>query len=91
MAEPVTFAFSGRTAMNRFLKAPMTERLCKWNDEDKGEDIVSQSSHPSRQSTPLSMYLTTYLLTRTYRPTVATQPQNTPVYTPAGEKDKSES
>ncbi|EXJ65206.1 hypothetical protein A1O7_01547 [Cladophialophora yegresii CBS 114405] len=36
--EPVTFAFSGRTAKNRFLKAPMTERLCHWNKE--GEDIV---------------------------------------------------
>lgn len=44
LSEPITFAFSGRTAMNRFLKAPMTERLCKWNDEDKGEDIVSLDS-----------------------------------------------
>lgn len=41
LAQPITFAFSGKTAMNRFLKAPMTERLCKWNDEDNGEDIVS--------------------------------------------------
>ncbi len=38
LKEPVTFAFSGRTAKNRFLKAPMTERLCEWNRE--GEDIV---------------------------------------------------
>lgn len=38
LKEPITFAFSGRTAKNRFLKAPMTERLCKWNKE--GEDIV---------------------------------------------------
>jgi hypothetical protein len=40
LAEPLTFAFSGRTAKNRFLKAPMTERLCHWNKE--GEDIVSR-------------------------------------------------
>lgn len=38
LAEPVTFAFSGRTAKNRFLKAPMTERLCRWNKD--GENIV---------------------------------------------------
>ena len=38
LKESITFAFSGRTAKNRFLKAPMTERLCKWNKE--GEDIV---------------------------------------------------
>jgi hypothetical protein len=48
--EPVTFAFSDRTAKNRFLKAPMTERLCYWNKE--GEDIVwahpiSSLSHSS--------------------------------------------
>lgn len=35
---PITFAFSGRMAKNRLLKAPMTERLCRWNKE--GEDIV---------------------------------------------------
>lgn len=39
LAEPITFPFSGLTAKNRFLKAPMTERLCSWNKED--EDIVS--------------------------------------------------
>ncbi|KAI1614248.1 hypothetical protein EDD37DRAFT_128270 [Exophiala viscosa] len=38
--EPITFAFSGRTAKNRFLKAPMTERLCHWNKE--GEDISAR-------------------------------------------------
>ena len=37
--EPITLPFSGRIAKNRFLKAPMTERLCQWNAE--GEDIVS--------------------------------------------------
>ena len=36
--ESITFAFSGKIAKNRFLKAPMTERLCHWNKE--GEDIV---------------------------------------------------
>ena len=38
LKQSVTFAFSGQTAKNRFLKAPMTERLCHWNKE--GEDIV---------------------------------------------------
>lgn len=38
LKEPITFAFSKRTAKNRFLKAPMTERLCHWNKD--GEDIV---------------------------------------------------
>ena len=37
LKQSITFAFSGRTAKNRFLKAPMTERLCHWNKE--GEDI----------------------------------------------------
>lgn len=45
--EPVKFAFSGRTAKNRFLKAPMTERLCHWNKE--GEDIVCASQLESQQ------------------------------------------
>ena len=39
LGESVTLPFSGKTAKNRFLKAPMTERLCQWNKE--GEDIVS--------------------------------------------------
>lgn len=33
LAEPLTFTFSGRTTKNRFLKAPLTERLCHWNAE----------------------------------------------------------
>ncbi|KAF4551541.1 NADH:flavin oxidoreductase/NADH oxidase-like protein 2 [Elsinoe fawcettii] len=33
LGEPLTFAFSGRTTPNRFLKAPMTERLCTWNTD----------------------------------------------------------
>ena len=37
LEESITFPFSGRTAKNRFLKAPMTERLCHWNKD--GEDI----------------------------------------------------
>lgn len=48
LAEPLKFEFSGKTAMNRFLKAPMTERLCRWNDEDKGEDIVSYATKRQR-------------------------------------------
>ena len=35
LGEPLTFLFSGRTAPNRFLKAPMTERLCHWNTPDQ--------------------------------------------------------
>lgn len=31
--------------MNRFLKAPMTERLCRWNSE--GEDIVGNMAKTS--------------------------------------------
>ena len=31
LSEQVTLPFSGRVAKNRFLKAPMTERLCSWN------------------------------------------------------------
>lgn len=34
LSQPITFPFSGRTAYNRFLKAPMTERLCHWSNED---------------------------------------------------------
>lgn len=41
LRQPITFPFSGRTAKNRLLKAPMTERLCNWNKE--GEDIVNLS------------------------------------------------
>ncbi|KXT02641.1 hypothetical protein AC578_1164 [Pseudocercospora eumusae] len=40
LKESITFPFSGRTAKNRFLKTPMTERLCKWNAE--GEDISAR-------------------------------------------------
>ncbi len=46
LKEPITFAFSGRTAKNRFLKAPMTERLCHWNKD--GEDI-SARGYPSEE------------------------------------------
>ncbi len=49
LAEPITFHFSKRTAPNRFLKAPMTERLCHWNEVGvPGEDIVrfNESSPP---------------------------------------------
>lgn len=46
LKESITFPFSGRTAKNRFLKAPMTERLCHWNKE--GEDI-SARGFPSEE------------------------------------------
>lgn len=31
LSQPLQFAFSGRTAPNRFLKSAMTERLCTWS------------------------------------------------------------
>ncbi|KAI9693144.1 MAG: hypothetical protein M1822_005140 [Bathelium mastoideum] len=40
LKESVTFPFSGRTAKNRFLKAPMTERLSRWDTEN--EDITAR-------------------------------------------------
>lgn len=40
LSQSVTFPFSGRTAKNRLLKAPMTERLCHWNKD--GEDISAR-------------------------------------------------
>ncbi|RVX67421.1 hypothetical protein B0A52_08774 [Exophiala mesophila] len=49
--EPITLPFSGRIAKNRFLKAPMTERLCQWNAE--GEDI-------SNRGVPTPEYLHLY-------------------------------
>lgn len=50
LAQPITFAFSGRVAKNRFLKAPMTERLCHWNKE--GEPINARG-FPSEEYTRL--------------------------------------
>ena len=44
LAEPITFPFSGRVAKNRFLKAPMTERLCHWN---KPDEPISKRGFPS--------------------------------------------
>ena len=46
LGESITFPFSGRTAKNRFLKAPMTERLCHWNKD--GEDINARG-YPSEE------------------------------------------
>lgn len=46
LKEPITFPFSKRTAKNRFLKGPMTERLCHWNAE--GEDISARGV-PSKE------------------------------------------
>ena len=34
LGQQITFPFSKRIACNRFLKGPMTERLCTWDDED---------------------------------------------------------
>ena len=34
LVEPLKFAFSGRVAQNRFLKAAMTERLSSWDQHD---------------------------------------------------------
>lgn len=38
LKQSLTLPFSGRTVMNRLMKAPMTERLCHWNKY--GEDFV---------------------------------------------------
>lgn len=35
LAEPLTFAFSGKTAPNRFMKAALTERLSSWHPTNK--------------------------------------------------------
>ena len=50
LSDSITFPYSGRTAKNRFLKAPMTERLCLWNKD--GEDI-SARGFPSEEYTRL--------------------------------------
>jgi 2,4-dienoyl-CoA reductase-like NADH-dependent reductase (Old Yellow Enzyme family) len=50
LAEPITFPFSGRTAKNRFLKAPMTERLCHWNKDD---EPINARGFPSEEYTRL--------------------------------------
>jgi 2,4-dienoyl-CoA reductase-like NADH-dependent reductase (Old Yellow Enzyme family) len=44
LAQPITFPFSGKTAKNRFLKAPMTERLCTWNAPN---EPISNRGHPT--------------------------------------------
>lgn len=38
LGDAIRLPFSGRVAKNRFLKAPMTERLCSWNVDS--DDIV---------------------------------------------------
>jgi len=52
LQQPITFPFSGRTAKNRFLKAPMTERLCDWNTDD-GDDDIRGRGYPSEEYTRL--------------------------------------
>jgi 2,4-dienoyl-CoA reductase-like NADH-dependent reductase (Old Yellow Enzyme family) len=50
LAQPITFPFSNRTAKNRFLKAPMTERLCHWNKDD---EPINARGFPSEEYTRL--------------------------------------
>lgn len=50
LAQPITFPFSNRTAPNRFLKAPMTERLCHWNADGSP---ISARGFPSAAYTRL--------------------------------------
>ena len=50
LAQSITFSFSGRTAKNRFLKAPMTERLCHWNKDD---EPINARGFPSEEYTRL--------------------------------------
>lgn len=50
LQQPITFPFSGRTAKNRFLKAPMTERLCHWNKDD---EPIENRGFPSEEYTRL--------------------------------------
>ena len=45
LGESVTLPFSGRIAPNRFLKAPMTERLCQWNSPSS--DDITLRGFPS--------------------------------------------
>jgi 2,4-dienoyl-CoA reductase-like NADH-dependent reductase (Old Yellow Enzyme family) len=49
-ALPITLPFSQRTALNRFLKAPMTERLCTWNTPDQP---ITVRGHPTPEYTRL--------------------------------------
>ena len=44
LKESIHFPFSNRVAFNRFLKAPMTERLCKW-PKNHQEDIVFETTN----------------------------------------------
>lgn len=54
LASPLTFEFSGRTAKNRFLKAPMTERLCSWSGPNN--DIVRHYTLESARPMFFSRY-----------------------------------
>ncbi|TVY91628.1 NADH-dependent flavin oxidoreductase [Lachnellula willkommii] len=40
LAEPLTFEFSGRTTSNRFMKAPMTEQLCTFDENNMAENGI---------------------------------------------------
>ncbi|KAK4561718.1 hypothetical protein LTR86_004397 [Recurvomyces mirabilis] len=50
LSQPITFPFSGLTAPNRFLKAPMTERLCRWNTDSES---ISARGYPTEEYTHL--------------------------------------
>lgn len=52
LGESITFPFSGRTATNRFLKAPMTERLCYWPED--------HMEHPEGRGVPTEEYIELY-------------------------------
>lgn len=58
LGESITFPFSGRTAKNRFLKAPMTERLCKWNKEGEDINVRGFPTKVSVQSVEIQLFLT---------------------------------
>ncbi|KAI1406993.1 NADH:flavin oxidoreductase/NADH oxidase-like protein [Hypoxylon sp. FL1857] len=40
LAEPLTFAFSGRTAPNRLMKGAMTEQLCTYDSKDPNNNGI---------------------------------------------------
>lgn len=50
LSNPLTFPFSGKMAQNRFLKAPMTERLCTWNTPSQP---LNHRGHPTPEYTHL--------------------------------------
>lgn len=41
LKEQIVFPFSGKVAPNRFLKAPMTERLCRWPQNHMEDKVMT--------------------------------------------------